>query len=333
MTNFRPLHLLFGAITMKTTIRFFPPWSGGLALSLWLLPVSWLFAADTEFTLETARAAADKGDPQAEFYLARHYADGMGVPRDYARAVARLREAAGQGYAPAQTGLGSCYAHGQGVKQDYAEAVRWYRKAAAQGDSLAEYCLGYACAYGKGAPTNFDAAVQWWQKSAAQGQVYAQNALGQFYLHGESPGDTNHINYTEAAKWLRRAAEQDYAPAMSTLGSMYQYGIGTGHDWPQALQWNRRAAGQGDATAQDNLGQMYENGNAGLPRDLVQAYKWFWLSEQQGNPGGRHDVIEFELHHVLTPEQIAEAKHLAAQFQARMHTHGPSSSAEPQSRN
>jgi hypothetical protein len=314
---------------MKTTIRFLLPLGTGLALSLWLLPASSLFAAG-EFTLDTARAAADKGDPQAEFFLARHYAHGIGVPRDYAKAVAYLRAAAGQGYAPAQTGLGSCYAHGQGVKQDYVEAVQWYRKAAAQGDALAQYCLGYAYAYGKGTPTNFDAALQWWQKSAAQGQVYAQNALGQFYLHGEHPGDTNHINYIEAAKWLHRAAEQNYAPAMSTLGSMYQYGIGTGHDWPQALQWNRRAAEQGDAMAQDNLGQMYVNGNAGLPRNLVQAYKWFWLSEQQGNPGGRHDVIEFELHDVLTPEQIAEAKRAAAQFQAQMRTNPPAGAPEGQ---
>jgi len=120
---------------------------------------------------------------------------------------------------------------------------------------------------------------------------------------------------------------------MSTLGYMYQYGIGVRHDWQQALKWSRPAAEMGDAAAQDNLGQMYENGNAGLPRDLVQAYKWFWLSEQQGNPGGRHDVIEFELHHVLTPEQIAEGKRMAAEFQARMGAKGLSSPEEHQFKN
>jgi len=313
--------------TMKTTVRFMSPSQKGLALSLWLLPMSLLWAANKEFTLDTARAAADKGDPRAEFFLGRHYADGLGVPKDYVKAVTYLRQSASQEYAPAQTSLGSCYAHGLGVKQDYVEAIRWYRKAAAQGDPLAEYSLGYACAHGKGAPQDIDAALEWWRKSAEQGQVYAQNALGQFYLHGEHPGDTNHINYTAAVKWLRQAAEQDYAPAMSTLGSMYQYGVGVGHDWQEALRWNRRAAELGDATAQDNLGQMYENGNAGLSRDLVQAYKWFWLSQQQGNVGGRHDVIEIELHQALTPAQIDEAKRMAAQFQAPMR---PDTSSGPQ---
>src|SRR5690348_6690482 len=156
------------------------------------------------FTMDTAVAAAAKGDPRAEFFLARHYTDGRGVPRDYARAVEYLRRSADQGYAPAQTGLGSCYAHGQGVKQDYAEAVRWYRQAAAQGDSLAEYSLGYAYAHGKGVPQDVDTALKWWRKSAGRGQVYAQNALGQLFFRGEHPGDTNHMNYAEAVQWLRK---------------------------------------------------------------------------------------------------------------------------------
>ncbi|HEV2436188.1 MAG TPA: tetratricopeptide repeat protein [Verrucomicrobiae bacterium] len=297
----------------------------GLAGILSLAPSG--LAAQT-FTMDTARAAAAKGDPEAEFFLARHYADGQGVPRDYAKAVDFLHQAAGQGYVPAETGLGSCYAQGQGVKQDYTEAVRWYLKAAEHGDALAEYCLGYAYAHGTGAPRNLNDTLTWWQKSAEQGQVYAQNALGQLYLYGEHPGDTNHINYPEAIKWLRKAAEQDYAPAMGALGYMYLYGVGAEHNFPQALQWNRRAAELGDAAAQDNLGQMYENGNAGLPHDLVEAYRWFWLSEQQGNPAGRHDVIEIELHHALTHEQIAEAKRMAAEFQTRMGAKGHSAPAD-----
>lgn len=315
---------------MKTTARSLVPFGTSLALSLWLVPVPSLSVADEEFTLDTARAAAEKGDPQAEYFLARRYADGIGVPRDYVKAVAYLRQSADQGYAPAQTGLGSCYAHGTGVKQDYAEAVWWYRQATAQGDSLAEYSLGYAYADGKGVPKDVDTALKWWRKSAEQGQALAQNALGQFYFQGEHPGDTNHINYVEAAKWLHQAAEQGCVPAMSTLGYMYQYAIGVQHDWSQALQWNRQAAKLGDAAAQDNLGQMYENGNAGLPHDLVQAYKWFWLSDQQGNQLGRHDVIEMELHHALTPEQTAEAKRLAAVFQTQMHTNPPVGPPHPQ---
>jgi uncharacterized protein len=270
-----------------------------------------------EFTMDTARAAAATNNPAAEYFLAKHYADGIGIARDDAAAVDYLRRAAAQGYAPAQTGLGSCYAHGLGVTQDLAEALQWYRKAAAQGEPLAEYCLGYACAFGKGITTNYDEAVQWWQKSAEQGQVYAQNALGQFYLNGGYPGDTNHINFAAAAGWLGKAASQGYAPAMGLLGYMYQFGIGVRHDSREAIRWTRPAADQGDATAEDDLGLMYEDGDGGLPRDEVQAYKWFLLSAKQGNVGGKHDSIEFELYHVLTAEQTAEAEQLAAAFHTK----------------
>ena len=72
--------------------------------------------------------------------------------------------------------------------------------------------------------------------------------------------------------------------------------------------------------AQDNLGQMYENGDARLPHDLVEAYKWYWLSNLQGNATGRHDVLVIELHHALAPGQIAEAKRMAGEFRAQTHT-------------
>lgn len=283
-----------------------------------------------EFTLDTAPAAAAKGDPQAEFFLARHYAHGDGVSRDYAKAVAYLRQAAAQGYAPAQTGLGSCYARGEGVKQDYAEALRWYRQAAAQGDALAEYCLGYAWAEGKGVPKDQYLALRWWQKAAEQGQVLAQNALGQFYFQGDHPGDTNHINYTASARWLRKAAEQGYAPAMSLLGYLYQHALGVNQDWPEALKWNRQAAELGDAAGQANLGLMYEDGQAGLPHDKVQAYKWFCLSAEQGNPEGRHDAMEFQLNHALTSEQLAAAERMVTEFHARMRTNHVAQTPEAQ---
>jgi TPR repeat protein len=42
------------------------------------------------------------------------------------------------------------YANGQGVPQDYAEAVKWFRKAAEQGNAMAQYNLGIAYANGQG---------------------------------------------------------------------------------------------------------------------------------------------------------------------------------------
>ena len=98
-----------------------------LALT-WAQPVP--LSAMDEFTLETAPAAAEKGDRKAQYWLAKHYAKGEGVKQDYFKAAEYLHQAADGGYAWAQNDLGAAYANGLGVKQDYAEAATWYRKAA-----------------------------------------------------------------------------------------------------------------------------------------------------------------------------------------------------------
>jgi uncharacterized protein len=51
---------------------------------------------------------------------------------DYATALRLLRPLADQGDAGAQYNLGLIYANGQGVPQDYAAAVNWYRKGASK---------------------------------------------------------------------------------------------------------------------------------------------------------------------------------------------------------
>ncbi len=54
------------------------------------------------------------------------------------------RMAAEQGFTEAQNNLGIAYANGQGVPQDYAEATKWFRMAAEQGLAGAQYNLGFA---------------------------------------------------------------------------------------------------------------------------------------------------------------------------------------------
>ena len=70
------------------------------------------------------------------------YANGQGVPQDYAQALTWYRKAADQGNAEAQNNLGVMCESGHGVPQDYAQAVVWYRKAADQGFAPAQYNLG-----------------------------------------------------------------------------------------------------------------------------------------------------------------------------------------------
>jgi len=59
----------------------------------------------------------------------------------YVTAAIELRELAEKGDPIAQTNVGEMYADGIGVPQNYAEAIRWFRKAAAQGHAQAKEML------------------------------------------------------------------------------------------------------------------------------------------------------------------------------------------------
>jgi hypothetical protein len=59
----------------------------------------------------------------------------------YVTAAIELRELAEKGDPIAQTNFGNMYADGIGVPQNYAEAIRWFRKAAAQGHAQAKEML------------------------------------------------------------------------------------------------------------------------------------------------------------------------------------------------
>jgi len=85
-------------------------------------------------------------------------------------------------------------------------------------------------------------------------------------------------------------------------------------DYTYAVHWYRLAAEQGIAEAQYNLGVMYYEG-AGVPGNLMQAYKWLALAAAQDHAAAKdnRDIVRDS----LTPAQIAEAQKLAAEWKPK----------------
>jgi uncharacterized protein len=100
-----------------------------------------LFASAQAGPLEDAKAAADRGD--------------------YATTLRILGPMAEQGNADAQVNIGAMYANGQGVPQNYAEAVVWYRKAAEQRNANGQNDLGAMYLRGQGVPQDYVLAHMW----------------------------------------------------------------------------------------------------------------------------------------------------------------------------
>jgi hypothetical protein len=80
------------------------------------------------------RLAADKGHPEAQYYLARLYSSGKGVKKDEEQAARWVSASAAQGYASAQENLGERYANGNGVPKDDKRAYFWLTLAFLHGD-------------------------------------------------------------------------------------------------------------------------------------------------------------------------------------------------------
>jgi hypothetical protein len=130
-------------------------------------------AASARERVERRMTSAEIVDAQTDLGLM--YANGDGVPQDYAEAIRWYRPAAYGGGAEAQSSLGSMYANGRGLPQDDAEAVRWYKLAAYQGLASAQANLGVMYSRGRGVPQSDVEAYKWWSLAAAQGSDDAAN--------------------------------------------------------------------------------------------------------------------------------------------------------------
>lgn len=97
------------------------------------------FQADQ--ALSYFRQAAEKGSPEANYYIGDLYYNGNGVNKSFPTAKSYFEKAANSGVADAQYMLGVMYRNGQGVDKDISTAINWLQKAAAQGHTRAQQML------------------------------------------------------------------------------------------------------------------------------------------------------------------------------------------------
>jgi TPR repeat protein len=137
-----------------------------------------------------------------------------------------------------------------------------------------------------------------------------QFSIGWMYFEGQNlPKD-----HARAASWFRKAAELGHPQAQVNLAMMYMEGNSMPADNAEALKWFSQAAEQGDAEGQTALGMMYALGR-GMESDLVQANKWISIAAEQGDKDAQTALTQIAAK--LTPEQLAESKKLAKEWQER----------------
>lgn len=259
---------------------------------------------------------AGRGDKEAQFRLGQMYSKGTGAPKNETEAVKWYRKAAEQNQLDAMHNLAKLYSAGQGVPKNEVEAFRLENKAAEKGHVYAQNGLGLHYLEGRGVSHDSKEAIKWLKKAADQGLSDAQSNLGKLYL----VGDSVRIDYAEAFRWYQKAAVTGGAEAQFNLCSMYRNGQGvkknmqTAYQWccksadngnlqaqvaagifaygtfpeitpdhKKAIYWWSQAANKGYADAQFLLGMAYDSGKA-VPKNPVEARRWYELAAKQGNP-------------------------------------------------
>jgi TPR repeat protein/SpoVK/Ycf46/Vps4 family AAA+-type ATPase len=248
--------------------------------------------------------AAETGSADAQFKLGGFYFEGWGVPQDYAKAMHWYRKAAETGNADAQNNLGNFYFEGWGVLQDYAEAMRWYRKAAETANAEAQYNLGDLYDNGWGVSQDYAEAARWYRKAADQGHAWAQTRIGYMCQGGLGVPQDN----IKAARWYRKAANQGHDVAQTLIAHMYSNGLGVPQDDIKAARWYLKAAEQGNAGAQNNLGVAYANGR-GVPQDHAEAMRWYCKAAEQGIAEAQTEIGVLYENGWGVPQDYSEAMH------------------------
>jgi TPR repeat protein len=159
-------------------------------------------------------------------------------------------------------------------------------------------------------------ALRHFLRASDDGDARAQYFLGIMYYFGS---EVTPQSFSIASKWYRKAAEQGNTSAQTDLGIMYGGGKGVPQNYAEALKWLRLAADQGNAVAQSNLGVAYANG-FGVPQNYIQAHMWFNVAVANtaekvtlDEAARNRDALAAR----MTPEQIAEAQRLAADWKPK----------------
>ncbi len=230
------------------------------AVAAWMALGANAFAQGTPASLQAQIEAARAAEHDHSYY-------------DAVRLWTPLAE---QGVAEAQAHLGQLYAQGQGVCKSQAKAVEWLKKAADQGFVEAFDDLGDLYSNGTGSFKDGGRALAWYQKAADLGDARAEEALASIYAQGEGVPVNRELSYT----WLKKAVEQRRKDGDLRTASLDAFFLGAAYaddkDDVNAAAWYLIAANMGSLEAMDELAPMYEKG-VGVPRDYVQAYKWYAL--------------------------------------------------------
>ncbi|PIW28878.1 MAG: hypothetical protein COW30_06420 [Rhodospirillales bacterium CG15_BIG_FIL_POST_REV_8_21_14_020_66_15] len=124
---------------------------------------------DTVGAYELFLKAADRGHPQAQYFVAIFQREGKAVAKDLPRALEWAKKSVEGGFLRAADLVGAMYLQGEGVEKSPGEAFTWYEKAAKAGFPQSQFFIALAYTEGLGTSKDPAKALEWGRKAADAG--------------------------------------------------------------------------------------------------------------------------------------------------------------------
>jgi len=206
----------------------------------------------------------------------------------YERVRVKLEEESRKNSAWAWDNLGRFFFNGLGVEKNYVRALECYRQAAALKSGWAMEQIGWFYENGLGGPKDEAKALEWYRQAAEHGQAWSMGHLGVFYETGRG----TQKNPGEAYRWYRKKAETDPADlwAKENLGRCHENAIGTKKDDREALRWYEKAAAAGSLWAGEQAGRFYEEG-LGTEKNPEKAYGYYLPAVRAKRAWAQHRMV------------------------------------------
>lgn len=204
------------------------------------------------------------------YILGWNYQKGIGVEKDYSKALYYYKQAADMGNGDAYAGIGYAFANDLGIGKNTEKAIDFYKQGAKLGSARAMNNLGSAYNCGLGVQKNPCEAVVWFEKAASLNYELGIMNLADCYYNGEGVSR----DYSKALVLYKKAAELGNSGAMNRIGFCYDQGLGVEKDLREAFVWFKKSADLGNSAAMGNVGLCYEYGD-GVEVNYKKAAEWY----------------------------------------------------------
>jgi TPR repeat protein len=209
---------------------------------------------------------------------------------------------------------GALYEQGLGVPRNFTRALEWYAKAAYAGETEGWLRLGFCFEVGMGTASDMDKAVAYYEQAARAGSPAGDYKLASFYLLGRGVVKDEARGFA----LLKKAADAGEGGACNELAAVYLSGLfGQPKDAAAAHAWFLRSAENGNLAAMKNLAVLYRDGAAGRA-DPAEALRWYLSAGKCGLRLRDLNAAVDALKQRCTPAQIKRAEAESDAWAAKM---------------